>query len=198
VGGAVHPDRVLVQRVLKGDPDAVREFIRRVMPTIRLRVVSVLVRRASDRDLREEAKDLAQQVLLALFDRDAAVLRRWDPAGGKSLESYVGYLAERRAIDYLRSTKTRFGTEKLSRENEPEPQGPDNPERRTIDKVTAARVLDALRKELSQLGNQMFDLLYVELLETAEVCVITGMSPDAVQQWRTRLRRRIREILDDN
>jgi RNA polymerase sigma-70 factor (ECF subfamily) len=47
-------------------------------------------------------EDLSQEVFLTLFSRDAHVLRSWQAERGSSLESFVGLVAERQVLSFLR------------------------------------------------------------------------------------------------
>ena len=97
----------LVRRALARDPSAQRELVARLTPVIQARVARTLLARrsrlAGGRDWREEVKDLSQDVFLALFDRDGQVLRDWQPERGLSLENFVGLVAKRQVLSFLRS-----------------------------------------------------------------------------------------------
>lgn len=97
----------LVQRALKGDQTALTELVAVLTPVIQKRVARTLLahrhRLAGGCDVRQEVEDLCQDVFLALFSRDARVLRDWQAEGGSSLESFVGLLAERQVLSFLRS-----------------------------------------------------------------------------------------------
>jgi RNA polymerase sigma-70 factor (ECF subfamily) len=66
--------------------------------------------------------------------------------------------------------------------------------------VTASReqlrlLLDRMNQELSPLGRQLFDLLFVQELSLPEVTAASGLSADAVYAWRSRLRRLAQRLL---
>ena len=57
------------------------------------------------------------------------------------------------------------------------------------------RVYLSLRAELSPLGAQLFELLFVEGMDVNVVCHRHAMSRDAVYAWRSRLTRLVRELV---
>src|SRR5215471_16061481 len=93
-------DGELVKAALAGDRRATEDLVGRLARVIQVRVGVALLRRrhaARGRTLAQEVEDLMQEVFAALFEQDGRVLRRWDPARGLSLKSYVGLVAEREA-----------------------------------------------------------------------------------------------------
>ena len=100
----------LVRRALTGDQTALTRLIAVLTPVIQVRVARTLLARrhrlASGCDVRQEVEDLSQEVILALFSRDAHVLRDWQAERGLSLESFVGLVAERQVLSFLRSGRT--------------------------------------------------------------------------------------------
>src|SRR5947199_3890226 len=191
----------LVRRALAGDPAAQDELVARLTPVIQARVARTLLARrsrlAGGRDRREEVKDLSQDVFLALFSQDGHVLRTWQPERGLSLESFVGLVAERLVLSFLRSGRRNSSKEELlfdSDEIEPESQE-SNPEEITASRERLSLLLERLREELSPLGWRMFDLLFIQDLSQAEVQAATGLSADAVYAWRSRLRFRAQQLL---
>jgi DNA-directed RNA polymerase specialized sigma24 family protein len=97
----------LIRRALTGDPTALTELVAVLTPVIQARVARTLLARrhrlACGRDVRQEVEDLSQDVFLTLFSRDSRVLRDWQPERGLSLESFVGLVAERQVLSFLRS-----------------------------------------------------------------------------------------------
>src|SRR5207253_11410064 len=90
---------------------AVRELIAAVAPVVQARVARAALRRRSTReqgrDVREEVRDLSQEIFAALFDDDARALRAWRPTGGLSLANYVGLIVEHQVANIFRSGKRR-------------------------------------------------------------------------------------------
>jgi RNA polymerase sigma-70 factor (ECF subfamily) len=195
----------LVARALAGDEPALARLVDRLTPVIQARAARTLLlsgppeRRAG---LRQQVEDLSQEVFLALFRDGARVLRSWQPERGLSLENFVGLVARRRALSFLRSG--RGG----ARSEEPAPDGdleriapasrPEHgPERRAVSRDQLRRLLSRLEADLSPLGWHLFHLLLVEERPVDEVERSTRMSRDALYAWRSRLRRRARNLLDE-
>ncbi|MFL6232828.1 MAG: RNA polymerase sigma factor [Thermoanaerobaculia bacterium] len=191
----------LVRRALTGDQTALTRLIAVLTPVIQARVARTLLARrhrlAGGRDVRQEVEDLSQEVFLALFSRDAHVLRGWQTERGLSLESFVGLVAERQVLSFLRSGRRNpwkedpfFTAEDLETED-PE----SGPEEIAAGREHLSLLLDRLREELSPLGRRLFELLFVQELSQREVQAASGLSADAVYAWRSRLRRLARKLL---
>ncbi|HEY0553233.1 MAG TPA: hypothetical protein VGG20_03150 [Thermoanaerobaculia bacterium] len=190
-----------MRRALARDPSAQRELVARLTPVIQARVARTLLtyrfRLAGGRDVREEVKDLSQDVFLALFDRDGRVLRDWQPERGLSLENFVGLVAKRQVLSFLRSGRRNPRKEEpllASDEIEMVFLG-SNAEEIVASREQLNLLLDRLREELSPLGWRMFDLLFIQDLSQAEVQAATDLSADAVYAWRSRLRFRAQQLL---
>jgi RNA polymerase sigma-70 factor, ECF subfamily len=191
----------LVRRALSGDPASLDRLVEVLTPVIQIRVARKLralqYLSAGGRDVRQEVADLCQDVFLALFERDAHVLRAWRPERGLSLESFVGLVAERKVLTFLRSGRSNPWREELTLAEEelewgaPEP----GPEKIVADREHLSLLLDRLREELSPQGYWLFELLFVQELSQEEVQAVSGLSADAVYAWRSRLRRRALKLL---
>jgi RNA polymerase sigma-70 factor (ECF subfamily) len=184
----------LARRALAGDQTALTQLVAVLTPVVQARVARTLLARrsrlAGGRDLRQEVEDLSQEVFLALFARDAHVLREWQPERGLSLENFVGLVAQRQVLSFLRNGKRNPWKEDPSLEEDLDTAGPDiGPEEITASREELRLLLDRLREELSPLGWQLFDLLFVQDLSQPEVMSASGLSADAVYAWRSRLRR---------
>jgi len=190
-----------VARATSGDRDQMRRLLSAMLPVIRVRVSRVLWRYRSlarKRDLTQETEDLTQEVLVQLLEDDGRVLRTWDPARGLELLDFASMVADRTAAGILKS-----GSRTPWREDPTEPtdlaQNVSDPGSATDVLATrdlGQRVLLALRAELAPVGARVFELLFVHEAEVEEVCRELQMSRDAVYAWRSRLRRRLRELGD--
>jgi RNA polymerase sigma factor (sigma-70 family) len=184
----------LARRALAGDQTALTQLVAVLTPVVQARVARTLLARrsrlAGGRDLRQEVEDLSQEVFLSLFARDAHVLREWQPERGLSLENFVGLVAQRQVLSFLRNGKRNPWKEDPFLEEDLDTAGPDTgPEEITASREELHLLLDRLREELSPLGWQLFDLLFVQELSQPEVMSASGLSADAVYAWRSRLRR---------
>lgn len=190
-----------VRSALAGNEPALTRLVQTLTPVIQSRVArGLLLRRmgtAAGRDVRQEVEDLTQEIFLLLFADSGKVLRSWQPERGLSLLNFVGLVAERQTASILRSGK-----------RSPWKEDPTLPEHFTLaaapesgpEEITASReqcklLLDRLTEELSPLGRHLFDLLFLRELPLEEVVRETGMTPDAVYAWRSRLRRLVRRLL---
>ena len=194
-------DRALLEQALSGDTGATRRLIGVLMPVVQARVARTLVRRrgGSGRDARQEVEDLAQEVFAALFGDGGRVLRAWDPSRGLTLASFCGLIAEREAASILRSGRRSPWTEAATELDELESSLAEVPdaEMRVSSREQLARLVDRLRAALSPRGLELFHRLVVEEESVESVCASTGMTPDAVYAWKSRIGKVIRKLEAD-
>lgn len=192
-----------IDSALAGDSLSIERLVAKLTPVVQARIARTLLtyRRggASGRDVHQEVADLVQDVFLLLFSHDARVLRSWQPDRGLSLENFVGLVAERQTVSLLRSGRRSPWKEDPTLAEDLDVRASEEPE--TAD-VVASRdqlrfLFRRLKEELSPLGRQLFDLLFVQEREVGEVERITGLSSDAVYAWRSRLRKLARRLLQD-
>src|SRR6476661_5300861 len=190
----------LVGRALAGDPTALSRLVALLTPVVQARVTRTLwahrSRLASGRVVRQEVEDLSQDVFLELFARDSHVLRDWQAERGLSLENFVGLVAERQVLSFLRSGRRNPRKEDPSiplEELKTEVPAP-GPEKVAASREQLALLLDRLREELSPLGWWLFELLFIQELSVKEVRAVSGLSSAAVYAWRSRLRSLARKL----
>jgi RNA polymerase sigma-70 factor, ECF subfamily len=193
--------QMLVSQALSGQEQALWCLVDLLTPVIQARVARVLLAyRPPDENytVRQQVEDLSQDVFLLLFNDDARVLRSWQPEQGLSLENFVGLVARRQALSYLRSGKRNPWREDPTLNGESgEPAVDSDPEERTASREALRLLLRRLQEELSPLGWHLFQLLLVQERSVEEVEQQTGMSPDALYAWRSRLRRVARRLLGE-
>ncbi len=193
----------LTRRALDGDQTALTALVALLTPVVQARVARTLLARrsllAGGRSVRQEVEDLTQEVWVALFARDARVLRTWDSERGLSLPNFVGLVAERQVLSFLRSGRRNPWKEEPSfADEELETESLESgPEELVAGREHLTLLLDRLRESLSPLGWQLFDLLFVQELSQAEVQAASGLSADAVYAWRSRLRRVAQRLVDE-
>jgi DNA-directed RNA polymerase specialized sigma24 family protein len=191
----------LLREALSGDGPATRRLVSFLLPAVQARVARVLVRQPSRaaRDVRQHVEDIAQDVFVALFEQDARVLRMWEPSRGLSLRSFCALVAERETLTILRSGRRNpwkeSATELESLELELEHVRP-------FDLAFATRELldlvnQRLQMSLSTRGLELFERLILDEESVDSVCTSTGMSPDAVYAWKSRLGKIARKIASE-
>lgn len=188
----------LVERVLAGAPGAARALVDQVSPIIQARVAKALLRsgRGQGRTTRQEVEDFTQEVFASLFDDDGKALKAWKPERGLSLEGFVGFIAERQVASILRSGRRSPWTDEPTDSDDLVDLAPQasSPEPRVASKELLTAILLRLPLELSAQGQQLFELLLVEERPVDEVGRLTGLKPDAVYAWKSRLGKRIRTL----
>ncbi|HVI02635.1 MAG TPA: sigma-70 family RNA polymerase sigma factor [Enhygromyxa sp.] len=198
-------DERLVESALAGLAGARRELAGRLLDVVQ-REVAFVLRRAvvgQGRDPRQEVRDLVQEVLVSLFEHDGRELRRWDPARGRSLDSFVRLVARRKAARILGQRKGNPWADQPV-----DPQAIDDDEldaeadallRQLEQREELGSVLDALYARMSDRDFQLFDLLFVEERDPAEVADALNMTRGAVNAWAYRTRKLARAcVLEQN
>ena len=190
----------LVQRALAGDQTAQTQLVAELTPVVQARVAHTLLahrsRLGSGRDVRQEVEDRSQDVFLSLFTRDGHILRSWQAERGLSLENFVGLVAERQVVSFLRSGKRNPWKEDPSPAEDLDTTAPGHsPEEVAASREQLSLLLERLREELSPLGHQIFVLLFVREMSVPETMAASGLSADAVYAWRSRLRRVAQQLL---
>ncbi len=142
------------------------------------------------REIRQEVEDLSQDVFVTLITEDYRVLRTWKPERGLSLPNFVGLVAERRVACILRSgKKSPWREDPTLIEDLDSADDELGPEASTASREELRLLFERLREELSPLGRQLFDLLFVREMAPDEAAKHSGLTLAAVYAWQSRLRR---------
>jgi len=187
---------LLIQEALAGDPASVRALVDRLSPVISKRVAATLWRLGGRRNVPQDAADMVQDVFLSLFQADGKALRAWDPARGMSLDSFVGLLAQHQVVSILRSGRTTPWREELKDAEHFESLGAAaaSPERVTSARADLRALLDRLRECLSPRGLELFQRIIIDEEPLESLTATTGLTRDAIYQWKSRLTRTIRTL----
>ncbi|MCU0664140.1 MAG: sigma-70 family RNA polymerase sigma factor [Myxococcota bacterium] len=199
---------------MRWDEIEIRRFVKDITPVLQVRIGRILLRcrkGISIAQVRQETEDLCQETFAQLFAQDARVLRSWDESKGLSLKNFVGLVAERVALSWLRTGRKSawrelpLAAEDLTQtadngfESEPDhrhsSQSPGSPENQVANRQTLEKVISRLKEELPPNGLQVFFLIYVEGKSTEEVCDIMNIKLDTVYSWRSRLLKRTHALL---
>ena len=186
----------LLELALAGDVRAQNELVSKLRPVIQWRVAAMLRRwrtgTASGRDLRQEVEDVVQAVFLTLFDKDADILRSWDPDIGP-LEALVGHIASIRTAEICRSRLSPWREEPTAGEDLPDPGRHDTPEDHALSRNELLVILFCLRSRFTPRDIQLFDLTFLQQLSPPEVAEKAKSGLDAIYKWRSRLRQWARD-----
>jgi RNA polymerase sigma-70 factor (ECF subfamily) len=187
----VSPEQIA--QALDGDRQAMQQLVERLLPVVQAEVGFALVRgaRIESRDPRQEVRDFVQ-----LLARRGKVLRSWDPARGRSLESFVRLVARRQVAAILRSGRRNPWADKHVAGDELEASvASDAP---TVRRVESAEQLEQLLarlgERLDERGMLLFRMLYVEERGVEEVMDTAEMTRDAVYAWRSRFRKLVASL----
>jgi RNA polymerase sigma factor (sigma-70 family) len=178
--------RDLVRQALAGDRQAMRQLFAHVIsPVVERRLGHRLAIAGGDRGA---LRDHVQEVLVHLLERDADVLRRWDPDRGR-LEPYVAKVADNFLISRLRRRPPPSPSEDL--DSEPAPC--DTPETHAGFSHLVMRLL----RELTDNDAALFRAVYLEELSPDEAAGQLGISREAAHKRIQRLRGRLSEMLSN-
>ncbi|MEP6655327.1 MAG: sigma-70 family RNA polymerase sigma factor [Myxococcales bacterium] len=188
--------QTLIEQGLAGDATCLRSLVDRLSPLIARRVAATLWRVKTNRNVRQDAADMIQDVFLALFQNDGKALRAWDPERGMSLDSFIGLLTQHQVISILRSRVTTPWREELADMEEIQDidTSPVTPEALFSSRENLSTLLERVRETLSPRGLELFQRMFVDEESIEHLGTATGMTPDALYQWRSRLHRTIRAL----
>lgn len=180
------PTHELVKRALAGDRAAMRELFAQVIcPIVERRLGHRLALAGAER---AALRDHVQEVLVHLLERDAAVLRRWDPERG-ALEPFIAKVAENHMISRLRKRPPPSPSEDL--DDEPAPR--ESPEQ----DASYSHLVVRLLREMNENDAALFRAIYLEELSPDEAATLLGISREAAHKRIQRLRARLTEMLSN-
>lgn len=176
----------LVQRALTGDRSAVRRLFAQVIcPAVERRLSYRLARRAADHT---ELRDYVQEVFVHLLERDAAVLRRWDPERG-ALEAYVAKVAENVMLSRLRKRPPPRPTDELDQQVAEGSQPGDS--------AAFSGLVRRLLADLSESDAHLFRAVYLEELSPEEAAAQLGVTREAAYKRIQRLRDKVAGMMSN-
>jgi len=186
--------RQWIHRALDGDEEALDELLGLLLPPIH-RQVAVMLRRwrkgaAAARDARQELEDLAQEVLLHLFEKDGTALRAWKPERA-SLATYVGHIARARTAMVLRSPRSPWREHPMADEDFPQTPDPMRPEHAAAVRDLWERIYLCLVGKFTPEDALRFELRFVQELSLKEIAQLLGLEVNTLHQW---LSRRLRKL----
>lgn len=187
--------RTHLENALAGDRAALRALVTDLTVVVRCRVARSLLRQqraAHGRDLRQETRELTQEVVAALFADEQRALRSWDPARGLGLANFVGLLAERELASIFRSRRRNPWAQEPLAPDDLDAVAPrsDDLERKLIHRDLVQKLLARLERELSPLGMRIFLAVWRDHKEVNELTEELGMTSEAIWAWRSRIRKR--------
>jgi RNA polymerase sigma factor (sigma-70 family) len=176
----------LVSSALAGDRQAMRQLFAHVIcPVVERRLAHRLAMSGADRTA---LRDHVQEVLVHLLERNAEVLRRWDPQRGL-LEPYVAKVADNHLISRLRKRPPPSPSEDL----DSEAAATETPEQGASFSHMVVRLL----REMNDNDAALFRAIYLEELSPDEAAARLGITREAVHKRIQRLRVRLTEMLSN-
>jgi RNA polymerase sigma factor (sigma-70 family) len=176
----------LVRCALAGDREATRQLFAHVIcPAVERRLAHRVALSGADR---AALRDHVQEVLVHLLERDAAVLRRWDPARGP-LEPYVAKVADNLVISRLRRKPPPSPSDEL----DSEPAASETPEQG----ASFSHLVLRLIRQISDDEAALFRAIYLEELSPDEAATLLGISREAAHKRIQRLRVRLTKMLSN-
>lgn len=187
-------DAALVHRALDRGGRALRGLVERLMPVVRARV-----RRRLGGWSPAVREDAAQEVWVALLADDGKALRGYDPAHGRTLEGFVGMIAERHVIDWVRRQQAakRGGGAAFTddRALERRAAAGADPESDVVTADLAAALGRHLEATLPEIGMLVFRLVYTDRLPPNDAAEALGVNRQVVYNWQHRIRGEVRGFM---
>lgn len=183
------PDLELLRQLLAGDERAGTRFFERFRETVELSVRQAIARMPV-RDRQQELQDVCHDVWLALWERDKARLRRFDPSRGVQLSTWIARVARNRAIDRMRCYERRIarresdGALRWTADVRPLPP----------EQIDAQRKRELARRALDRLRDRDRDFLaswYVEERCPGELARELGVALTTVYTRRCKIQKRL-------
>jgi len=192
---AISPGELV--RAIAGDPGALDHLVRRLEPIVRGQVAKIVARQPgrAGRVIDDVVDDLTQEVFVHLLDREARVLRQWDPSRGRNVASFVAMVARRFVLARLRTRRHHPWAERPASDATIEtlavPAGA-TPERQAVAREALAKLERKAETKLTPRAQELYRRLLVDDADVDEICEREEMSPESVYTWRSRLRRLLR------
>jgi len=177
------PDRLVVEAIQQGDPDAMADFVHRQGPWVR-GVVFAAMGRA------DEVDDVTQRVWLQVW-REAPRLEdagRWRP--------WLYRISRHAAIDTVRGRQRRRRLRDDAASQAAGRQGGSPPDERIVADERHRAVLEAIAA-LPALYREPFVLKHLQGWSYREIGEVLDLPTDTVETRLVRARRRLRERLKD-
>ncbi|MCK4720972.1 sigma-70 family RNA polymerase sigma factor [bacterium] len=175
----------LIFCLIAGEDPSWRMFLRRIGPIIRGQCIQAGLNT-------DDVNDIAQLFALKLLEKNCVILRTLEIKGADSFYGWVKVVISRLVVDYIRNRGLKDDREEESGmsywRNIEYPS-------RVNDWLDNKLVLEKASGELN-LGEKLLFWLEYSDLENSEVALILGVTITAVQQRLTRLRKKLRGILE--
>lgn len=188
-----------IRRWLSRSPDQQRPFAAWLLKVVdhEIRFFLKPIAERYRRNLRDEAGDIAQDVMLLLFDGGGRVLRAWDPARGMKLRSFVALIVRRCIIRTFRgfrgnpwSSDPAAAAEITAILDDRITRGPTLLAEIEY-RIQLEQILDGLRGKMNDRDWRLFTKLFVDQRKPAAVGDEEGMRENAVHQWKRRFVQRL-------
>ncbi len=190
-----------IRRACEGDRSILARLFDVLDPVITVEVEVAVRRRAIAvrRDPKQNTRDLVQDVWLHLLERRGRLLQKWDPERGRSLSSFVRLLTRNRLARVFSGFRGNPWATDPTEDEQLESYRNDGgvAQRHTVSRIYLEQVLDKVRARLNERGLRLFDLIYVQLLPIPEICEVMGMTRAAVDQWKSRFKRRVASLVEE-
>lgn len=174
----------ILQRALAGDNEAWDKLFKRLWKV----VVGVAASMMKGMD-NAAIEDAAQNTFVRLTEDNSRRLRMYDARRG-NLEHYIAKIAHNCTIDYLRTNKRHRGAKDLSSIPAPDQKDKNEPGR------IFPWELNAAMETLSAREREVFEMLYYDHLDTAEVAERMSIGDDTVRSLKSHGMQKLRKFFD--
>ena len=193
--------RELIQRAKKGEPQATRILVERLMPIVQARVHRRLMRTQGQKIGPHDRDDLVQEIWLALVKDDLRALAAYDPERGATLEGYVGMISERE-IGNIRQRELDAQKRKTNRLSIAVDQidfvarSADSPEANLEGRRMSEALGSFLEERLPPRGRLICRYVYGDQTPIERIAEVLGVSRQVIYNWQHRIRQLASEFFD--
>lgn len=169
-------DRKLVLSVLRGDQGAFDTLVQQNIGLV-MHMVTPLVKDQSDKE------ELIQDVFVKVYQKLESFQYK------SKLSTWIGQIAYRMAINFLKKKKVILGNEDLDSIEFKLGQ-----EDLRVEQKDAALFIQILLEQLPPSYNTILTLYYLEEMSYAEIVEITGMPEGTVKNYLFRAKKKLKEL----
>lgn len=185
-------DRQLIDRLLRDEASAWREFNARYSRLIH-RCITKVLNRFSAVVTSDDTAEIYAALCLQLLSRDKHKLRSFDATRGTKLSTWLGMLATHSAYDFLRGKRRQPRTDDLSEADQLRTQAPAPDE--ICDVHQRARWIADLLGEFSDKDREFMGLYFGEGLAPEQVAEEMGISVKTVYSKKHKIQARLESMV---
>jgi RNA polymerase sigma-70 factor, ECF subfamily len=178
-------DRKLIDRCLRREPGAWRDFVDRYMGLI-YHVIEHVAYARSRLLTSEDVEDIAAEVLLKIVDSDYGILRKFK--GMSSLPTYLTVIARRICVKELvkRHREEELGHANAHRASVDDGSG-------EVEAILTADEVERMLEDLSEREAEVIRLYHLKFMNYREIAKQVGVAENSIGPILAKARKKLRE-----